>query len=175
MEFNKIKNKLLKYSIIDTTSGCWLWQRSRKKDGYARIYIDKKFYYVHRVSFFISNGHWPAKHIDHLCKTKHCINPNHLEDVPQYVNNIRNSSPSVLAYWADRCVRGHDLLDIKNVFVKRDLSRNCKECRSLANNRNTRYPKKVTPLQEKRHKAWISRRRKYLKWSHLEQNSKNPE
>lgn len=45
---------------------------------------------VHRVSFTNANGYIPGKkQIDHVCRNRRCVNPDHLEMVTAKRNAIR--------------------------------------------------------------------------------------
>jgi hypothetical protein len=71
---------------------CWLWTGHVREDGYAKIRLGGKQDgddYVHRVSY----GPVPDDmELDHLCKTRHCLNPGHLEVVTREVNAERRRS-----------------------------------------------------------------------------------
>jgi hypothetical protein len=45
---------------------------------------------AHRVSFILTNGAiGDGLHLDHLCRVRHCVNPDHLEQVTTAENNRR--------------------------------------------------------------------------------------
>lgn len=77
---------------------CWLWTGTMLPNGYGVIKLAGKNAYAHRLSYLLVNGYIPTE-IDHLCKVKRCVNPNHLQDVTRSVNMVR-------AY-GGRCRRGH--------------------------------------------------------------------
>lgn len=84
---------------------CWLWTASLDRDGYARIAIGGKVRFAHRISYESYKGPIPqGMSIDHLCRTRNCVNPNHLEAVTHKENvnrgalKFRSLSPSCPRY-----------------------------------------------------------------------------
>ena len=65
---------LLLYAINER--GCWVWRGYKDKDGYG-FYCGKR---VHRLAYEEKHGPIPeGAAVDHLCKTRACINPDHLQ------------------------------------------------------------------------------------------------
>ena len=92
---------------------------------------------VHRVYFEYATGTTiPAgMELDHLCRVRDCANPDHLEVVTHRVNDLRGMSPTVVAYRAGTCTRGHAMAG-RNLKFKRSTTRGGSyECRTCANNR----------------------------------------
>lgn len=82
----RFKNK---YSVDE--HGCWVWQASLDKDGYA-LFNDQNYKTVraHRFSYEITFQKIAAGMvIDHLCKNRRCVNPEHLEPVTNKENILR--------------------------------------------------------------------------------------
>ena len=93
--------------------------------GYGTWTIDGHTFYVHRLAYELLVGPIPeGLHIDHLCNTRTCCNPLHLDPVTQAENNRRS--------WERRgrpetCKRGHPLAEAP----VRNGSRHCRECASI--------------------------------------------
>ena len=100
-----MRNHILR-KIEKKNSGCWEYNYSLQTNGYARIGHKK----AHRVAYEIFKGKIPKGFtIDHLCKNKTCVNPNHLEAVTQGVNTLRGDSWSGINSRKTHCKRGHPL------------------------------------------------------------------
>jgi hypothetical protein len=67
---------------IEFTETCWLWQRSRTQNGYGLFSVHGKRCLAHRWLYEQTIGPIPeGLEIDHLCRVRHCVNPDHLEAV----------------------------------------------------------------------------------------------
>jgi hypothetical protein len=81
---------------------------------------------VHRVAYTDAVGPIPdGLTIDHLCRTRTCVNPAHLEPV-SLAENIRRAAEHrpLLTH----CQRGHELCD-DNLFINQRGERQCLTCR----------------------------------------------
>jgi hypothetical protein len=73
-------------------NGCWRWQLCKCPQGYGlwNVTLESDFYRAHRAAYRIFKGEIPiGLEIDHLCKTRDCVNPNHLEPVTGVENSRR--------------------------------------------------------------------------------------
>lgn len=69
---------------------CWLWNGSKDRKGYGRIQVNGIHTGAHRFFYRTLRGAIPeGMHIDHLCRIKSCVNPDHLETVTPAENNRR--------------------------------------------------------------------------------------
>lgn len=83
-----IQNSLDDYSVNE--NGCWIWNNGKTKDRYGVITIGGKKCYTHRLSYERRYGRIPnGLDIDHLCRDRSCMNPEHLEAVTRKENLAR--------------------------------------------------------------------------------------
>ena len=78
---------------VETDDGhdtaCWLWQGYTDKDGYAEMKFRGRKFRVNRVSFRTFKGPIPqGLDVDHMCRNRACMNPEHLECVDPHTNRV---------------------------------------------------------------------------------------
>lgn len=91
---------------------CWEWTASLGF-GYGRYYssVQKKTVRAHRASYEMLVGPIPeGLTIDHLCRNRACVNPDHLEPVTSQVNILRGYGISALNARKVVCPNGHEFL-----------------------------------------------------------------
>lgn len=68
---------------VEKTEYCWFWQgRVSGTSKYPQISLGGRQTMVHRIVFEeLSRQLEPGETLDHLCRNKVCVNPNHLEPV----------------------------------------------------------------------------------------------
>lgn len=98
--------------------GCWLWNGRLNASGYGVFHQTP----AHRLVYELLVGPIPdGLVLDHLCRVRHCVNPDHLEPITQEENMRRARLTS--------CRRGHPLSD-DNVYVTPSTgSRTCLTCK----------------------------------------------
>lgn len=97
---------------------CWLWIPSASSTGYGNFCNIG----AHRFAYELLIGPIsPGMTLDHLCLTKHCVNPWHLEQVTQKVNSKRYFDAIIY------CIHGHELSG-GNVYVDKNGYRVCRSC-----------------------------------------------
>lgn len=112
----------------DSLEGCWLWQGYIMPNGYGYgNYLGTRDY-AHRHAYRIWRGAIPDQlTIDHLCKTRHCVNPEHMEIVTRGENCLRGDSLAAKNARKTHCQHGH-AFDGENLIVRKNGQRWCKEC-----------------------------------------------
>lgn len=110
---------------------CWPWILPAHKTGYGRGSFNNKQFLAHRASYEYFKEPIPkGLVIDHICKNRICVNPNHLRVVTNLENVTQNSnSLTVKLKNQTHCKRGH-LFDEENTYSYKN-SRQCKICFKL--------------------------------------------
>ena len=114
---------------------CWLWKGYTRPDGYGVTpwACKRKIEYVHRVAYTLTYGPIPKGFvIDHLCRNRRCVNPDHLEAVTIKENTARGLLPKIHAA-ITHCKRGHEFTDENTVLMKN--GRTCRVCKKMHNRR----------------------------------------
>ena len=107
----------------EAITGCWLWTAHVSKDGYGRFGIGRKAHEAHRVSFKLFNGNIGENLcVDHICKVRSCVNPNHLRLLTREENSKNQINANSLK---KVCKNGHE-------FSLRNNKRICRECQAKA-------------------------------------------
>ena len=132
-DFDNVSARFWKY-VEKTESGCWLWNGALRY-GYGRFSIGGRSGRVlmsHRFSYEEANGLIPeGLQLDHLCRVRNCVNPEHLEPVMRKENIRRGESPSAKQSRQTHCIRGHELYG-ENLYLSPSGKRNCRICRSAS-------------------------------------------
>lgn len=120
--------------VPEPNSGCWLWMAARTPTGYGNFWDGRTMARAHRVAFKALRGPIPdGLELDHLCRTRCCVNPWHLEPVSHIENVRRGEVGAVLAASAARerskthCPTGHEYSEA-NTYRGPNGKRRCRTC-----------------------------------------------
>jgi HNH endonuclease len=117
------------YVVSET--GCWEWIGLLSKNGYGRHRVGPGHPLVaaHRLSYEHHKGAIPdGMQVDHLCRNRRCVRPDHLEAVSPSVNTDRQDHANRRK---THCPNGHPY-DDENTVIGADGWRRCRTCRSGA-------------------------------------------
>lgn len=118
--------RLLRRRRID--GACWIYTGKVTAEGYGSICFEGRAQGVHRLAYESKIG--PIAEglvIDHLCRTRACFNPAHLEPVTCRVNVLRGIGPAPQLAARTHCANGHPFDEI-NTYVRSDGARRCRTC-----------------------------------------------
>jgi hypothetical protein len=127
IKFNSLINK-------NCDNGCHEWMGAICL-GYGVIRLKmnpgSSTFRAHRISYFLHNQSISTSlMIDHKCRNRKCVNPDHLREVTNRINSIENnSSVTYFNHKKECCNRGH-VFDEKNTRVLLN-GRGCRECERI--------------------------------------------
>ncbi len=109
---------------------CWEWIGGTSR-GYGRFWSGRSQVPAHRYGYERFIGPIPVGlTLDHLCRNRSCVNPEHLEPVSMRVNLLRGIGPAAKNARQTLCLRGHPLAGT-NLYVRPSRhERVCRTCRS---------------------------------------------
>ena len=115
--------------IPEPNSGCWLWIGCWSR-GYGQIGNNDKVVSAHRTAYELFRGQIPKDlTIDHLCRTRSCVNPSHMEIVSRGENVLRGNGIAAKNARKTHCPKGHPLSGENLRFRKTGgYGRRCRKC-----------------------------------------------
>jgi hypothetical protein len=125
------------WSKVEKSESCWTWTASQTRGGYGQFYKDGGIpILAHRWSYQSVNGPIPDGLVmDHLCRVRNCVRPDHLEATTQRINILRGNGLAAQQAEQTHCKRGHSLEDAHILSRNR---RDCRKCRKMRNNSRSR-------------------------------------
>jgi hypothetical protein len=131
---NKMKKPLdqrFDEKVVRDPDGCWIWTGAMMGQGYGHFWVPnrKEMVGAHVYAYERVNGAIPLGYqIDHVCRNRKCVRPDHLEVVTPRENTIRGQAPNTLRHLENRCKRGHDL---RLARVRPNGTRECQQCNTI--------------------------------------------
>lgn len=120
---------------IEITDGCWRWTGRLNDGGYGLGWYEGRDWRMHRLTYLLVYGPIPeGLHLDHLCRVRSCVRPDHLEPVTPRTNVLRGWTVQHAT-----CPQGHARTP-DNTYVRSDGTRYCAPCQraSVRNRKRNR-------------------------------------
>src|SRR5262249_32691059 len=125
--------------IPEPNTGCFLWFGTTASHGYGKIKIyhngKQKAFLAHRLYYELEKGPIPKNMVlDHLCRVRCCVNPEHLEIVTLVENIMRGEGLHAREARRTHCPQGHEYAG-ENLFYYngKRLCRTCSRIKTLQN------------------------------------------
>ena len=88
---------------VNKTEGCWLWTAAWMR-GYGKFWSGERLVPAHRWAYEAEVGPIPeGLQLDHLCRNKRCVRPDHLE----VVTGAENTRRALAGIHKSHCPKGH--------------------------------------------------------------------
>lgn len=118
----------------EPNTGCWLWTGHVMAIGYGRIYYSRTEgrnfkILAHRLVYEALVGPIPEGLVlDHKCRVRSCVNPDHLEPVTLVENILRGEGSPAQNSRKEQCDKGHFFVETNTYITPSTGSRNCRTC-----------------------------------------------
>lgn len=137
-------------TIPEPNSGCWLWTGRLNEDEYAKYDVwdeqsgRSRARFAHRVAWEALTEA-VANELDHICSTRCCVNPNHLEPVTHQENVARGRAGEPQAR-RTHCPKGHPYDETNTLWCEPSRhhprgQRMCRTCRRDRDRDTKRAPR----------------------------------
>jgi len=113
----------------EPNTSCWLWTGAQSR-GYGRVLRGGAMWQAHRWVYERLVGPVASElQLDHLCRTRCCCNPDHLEPVTPRANTLRGVGATAANARKVLCAKGHPLGPTRKVGKR--FRRDCRVCRLI--------------------------------------------
>jgi hypothetical protein len=114
-----------------TDSGCLVWIAGKNNKGYGMFGVGNgRSTSAHRWSYEHHIGPIPeGMYLDHLCRNRACVHPNHLEPVTQRTNLLRGVGVGKSNTRKTHCPAGHPYSGDNLYTPPSRPNRMCRACR----------------------------------------------
>ena|SRR5882757_926961 len=127
---------------VQKSEGCWIWTGAIQKGGYGSINLVRppRRQVAHRIAYEFCKGPIPVGlTIDHLCRNRKCVNPEHLEAVTMGENTLRGFGMTAINARKTNCPKGHPYDENNTYTYKCAAQKTLRLCRICKKQKDKEY------------------------------------
>lgn len=119
---------------VRKTDTCWQWVGAINSAGYGSFRLSTTVsIQAHRWCYEVYRSPVPIDMVlDHTCRNRSCVNPDHLEVVTNRINVLRGYGACAQNARKTHCPKGHEYTP-SNTYSRLLNQRACRECRRASN------------------------------------------
>lgn len=128
---------------VDTSGDCWTWRAGVfKSTGYGAFHFSGRgLITAHRAAWLLAHGDvQEGLVIDHLCRNRICVRPDHLKAVTNTENLERGAGYALRNGMRDHCIHGHAYTP-ENTYISPAGDTRCRTCARERDRQRTRRKK----------------------------------